>query len=201
MPKETLYGELEQLLKEGLLEEEQFNYRDKELLRLLVETMLIQQHYFWLGLECEHPDFILDVKNGTWKFLSADEWEEIRELIIKKIRKEANPQKRLAYFRECVPKLERAEYLIEIIRKVKLEYRSLLSIDICDNMFKNGKYSVSDIKEIMPWMSLSDIYGLSKMMSYDIALSEEEYSIIKKEVRKTCQPKVLREQFAKKNNN
>lgn len=192
----TLDDELLGLLKEGLLEGEEFNYRDKELLSLLVRSVSFQQNYFWFKLEMGYPSFISDVQNGTFNGLSEEEWEELRTYSIDEIRKESNPQKRLDYFRKCALKLEEAEYLIEVIRKVKKEYKALLSIDISNNMFKSGKYTVSDIKEIMPWLSLSDIYGCSKMLSYDIALSEEEYEVIKKEVQKSGEPKVLREMFS-----
>ena len=64
---------------------------------------------------------------------------------------------------------------------VSNEIRPLISAEVCSNMFDAGKYTLTEINAVLPWLQLSDIYGLSKIMNKDIPITEEELEVVKAE--------------------
>lgn len=67
-------------------------------------------------------------------------------------------------------------------------------------MIKSGNYSLGDIKSIMPWLDISDIYGVAKMIGKEILATEEEMEEILKECDKSKKPNTLGEVLKETNN-
>ena len=58
-----------------------------------------------------------------------------------------------------------------------------MSTEVCGNMIRKG-YSLSQIAEIVPWVTKADIYGLSHMLENPIELTEEELREVEAEYKK-----------------
>lgn len=63
--------------------------------------------------------------------------------------------------------------------------------EVCGNMIRKG-YSLSQIAEIVPWVTKADIYGLSHMLENPIELTEEELREVEAEYKKTGEPAILK---------
>ena len=66
-----------------------------------------------------------------------------------------------------------------------------MSTEVCGNMIRKG-YSLSQIAEIVPWVTKADIYGLSHMLENPIELTEEELREVEAEYKKTGEPAILK---------
>ena len=58
-------------------------------------------------------------------------------------------------------------------------------------MIRKG-YSLSQIAEIVPWVTKADIYGLSYMIHKPMELTKEDLREVELEYRKTGEPAILK---------
>lgn len=110
---------------------------------------------------------------------------------IEDIRKTEHPMLRIAkaikYGRE-VDAWEIKKHFLDLVAKKK---GLLVSTEVCGNMIRKG-YSLSQIAEIVPWVTKADIYGLSHMLENPIELTEEELREVEAEYKKTGEPAILK---------
>lgn len=169
---------------------------DDQLLDVMVNDVSMQ---LWKN-KCSRErnyggDIIGDIIHESFKGRDEDALEEYRLQGLEKIEKTADILEKMDIFYEYSRRLRDDIKMLDYQLYVSQEARTLHDIDVCKNMFSAGKYSLSDIKEILPWLDLSDIYGLSKMLNFDMAITEAELEVVKEEYHKTGIPKVLKETF------
>ena len=75
-----------------------------------------------------------------------------------------------------------------------------MSTEVCSNMIRKG-YSLSQIAEIVPWVTKADIYGLSHMIHKPMELTKEDLREVELEYRKTGEPAVLKKIFSEPDQN
>lgn len=136
----------------------------------------------WGSKEYEH--ILEDIQNGTYQSLSVGDFEEKRKEWIEDIKKTEHPMLRIVkaikYSRE-VDAWEIKRHFLSLVAKKK---GLLISTEVCGNMIRKG-YSLSQIAEIVPWVTKADIYGLSHMLENPLELTEEERREVETEYRKT----------------
>ena len=84
--------------------------------------------------------------------------------------------------------------MLDFMEEMITGVRTNISIDVCSNMFNSGKYTLTEMKSVLPWLQLSDIYGLAKMLEKEIPITEE-LEMVKFEYNKSGKPAVLKEMF------
>ena len=145
----------------------------------------------WGSKDYKYEHILEDIQNGTYQSLSVGDFEEKRKEWIEDIRKTEHPMLRIAkaikYGRE-VDAWEIKKHFLEIVAKKK---GLLVSTEVCGNMIRKG-YSLSQIAEIVPWVTKADIYGLSHMLENPIELTEEELREVEAEYKKTGEPAILK---------
>ena len=143
----------------------------------------------WGSKEYEH--ILEDIQNGTYQSLSVGDFEEKRKEWIEDIKKTEHPMLRIVkaikYSRE-VDAWEIKRHFLSLVAKKK---GLLISTEVCGNMIRKG-YSLSQIAEIVPWVTKADIYGLSHMLENPLELTEEERREVETEYRKTGEPAILK---------
>ena len=139
----------------------------------------------------KYEHILEDIQNGTDQSLSVGDSEEKRKEWIEDIRKTEHPMLRIAkaikYGRE-VDAWEIKKHFLDLVAKKK---GLLVSTEVCGNMIRKG-YSLSQIAEIVPWVTKADIYGLSHMLENPIELTEEELREVEAEYKKTGEPAILK---------
>lgn len=142
----------------------------------------------------EYGHTLEDIKAGTYQGLSEDQFEKKRKEWVEDIRKTDQPMlrilKAIKYGRE-VETWETKKHFLDLVTKQK---GILMSTEVCGNMIRKG-YSLSQISEIVPWVTKADIYGLSHMLQKTIELTEEEFREVEVEYKKTGEPAILKEVF------
>lgn len=142
----------------------------------------------------EYPDIITDLRNGNFMSISMEKFEEKRAGWVKEIRETKHPMLRIAkaikYGRE-VNDWEVKQHLMSLVSKQK---DLLIYMDVCGNMIDNG-FTLTQISKAVPWVELSDIYGLSLMLDLPLDLTQEEREAVEREYRKTGKPAVLKKVF------
>lgn len=137
-----------------------------------------------------------DIRTGTYQGIFEDGFEEKRQKWIEEIRKTEQPMlrilKAIKYGRE-VDAWETKKHFLGLVAEQK---ELLVSIEVCGKMIRKG-YSLSQIAEILPWVTKADIYGLSHMIHKPLELTEEELWEVETEYKKTGKPEVLKEVFEK----
>ena len=145
----------------------------------------------WGSKDYKYEHILEDIQNGTYQSLSVGDFEEKRKEWIEDIRKTELPMLRIAkaikYGRE-VDAWEIKKHILDLVAKKK---GLLVSTEVCGNMIRKG-YSLSQIAEIVPWVSKADIYGLSHMLENPIELTEEELREVEAEYKKTGEPAILK---------
>ena len=145
----------------------------------------------WRSKDYKYKHILEDIQNGTYQSLSVGDFEEKRKEWIEDIRKTEHPMLRIAkaikYGRE-VDAWEIKKHFLDLVAKKK---GLLVSTEVCGNMIRKG-YSLSQIAEIVPWVTKADIYGLSHMLENPIELTEEELREVEAEYKKTGEPAILK---------
>ena len=145
----------------------------------------------WGSKDYKYEHILEDIQNGTYQSLSVGDFEEKRKEWIEDIRKTEHPMLRIAkaikYGRE-VDAWEIKKHFLDLVAKKK---GLLVSTEVCGNMIRKG-YSLSQIAEIVPWVTKADIYGLSHMLENRIELTEEELREVEAEYKKTGEPAILK---------
>ena len=145
----------------------------------------------WGSKDYKYEHILEDIQNGTYQSLSVGDFEEKRKEWIEDIRKTEHPKLRIAkaikYGRE-VDAWEIKKHFLDLVAKKK---GLLVSTEVCGNMIRKG-YSLSQIAEIVPWVTKADIYGLSHMLENPIELTEEELREVEAEYKKTGEPAILK---------
>ena len=145
----------------------------------------------WGSKDYKYEHILEDIQNGTYQSLSVGDFEEKRKEWIEDIRKTEHPMLRIAkaikYGRE-VDAWEIKKHFLDLVAKKK---GLLVSTEVCGNMIRKG-YSLSQIAEIVPWVTKADIYGLSHMLENPIELTEEELREVEAEYKKTGEPAILK---------
>lgn len=145
----------------------------------------------WGSKDYKYEHILEDIQNGTYQSLSVGDFEEKRKEWIEDIRKTEHPMLRIAkaikYGRE-VDAWEIKKHFLDLVAKKK---GLLVSTEVCGNMIRKG-YSLSQIAEIVPWVTKADIYGLSHMLENPIELTEEELREVEAEYKKTGEPVILK---------
>lgn len=195
-----LHDILEELLSKGeytmRLGEESKIYADSSLdflLRVLFTSVSARCAILslWGSKDYKYEHILEDIQNGTYQSLSVGDFEEKRKEWIEDIRKTEHPMLRIAkaikYGRE-VDAWEIKKHFLDLVAKKK---GLLVSTEVCGNMIRKG-YSLSQIAEIVPWVTKADIYGLSHMLENPIELTEEELREVEAEYKKTGEPAILK---------
>ena len=145
----------------------------------------------WGSKDYKYEHILEDIQNGTYQSLSVGDFEEKRKEWIEDIRKTEHPMLRIAkaikYGRE-VDAWEIKKHFLDLVAKKK---GLLVSTEVCGNMIRKG-YSLSQIAEIVPWVTKADIYGLSHMLENPIELTEEELREVEAEYKKAGEPAILK---------
>lgn len=145
----------------------------------------------WGSKDYKYEHILEDIQNGSYQSLSVGDFEEKRKEWIEDIRKTEHPMLRIAkaikYGRE-VDAWEIKKHFLDLVAKKK---GLLVSTEVCGNMIRKG-YSLSQIAEIVPWVTKADIYGLSHMLENPIELTEEELREVEAEYKKTGEPAILK---------
>ena len=138
-----------------------------------------------------YGDIITDLRNGT--FLQKDEeaYEQYRQEGIRRIKEEDDPLRKIEIFYEYAEELYDNLRLWDLMEFTYGQARVLISMEVCGKLFETGKLSLTEIHEIVPWQKISDIYGLSRMLGFDLDLSEEELERVREEYMETGEPSVL----------
>lgn len=202
-----LHNILEELLSKGeysmRLGEGSKVYADPSLdflLRVLFTSVSARCAILSLWGSKEYEHMLKDIQNGTYQNLSVSDFEKKRKEWIEDIRKTEHPMlrilKALKYGRE-VDAWEIKKHFLDLVAKKK---GLLMSTEVCGNMIRKG-YSLSQIAEIVPWVTKADIYGLSHMLENPIELTEEERREVEAEYKKTGEPAVLKKVFGEPNKN
>ncbi len=148
----------------------------------------------WGSKAHEYDHIFADVRNETYQNLSISQFEEKRKEWIEDVKKTENPIIRVAkavkYGRE-VDVWETKKHFLELVAKHK---GLLVSTEVCGNMIEK-RYSLSQIAEIVPWVTKADIYGLSHMLGKPLDLTKEEFQEVEAEYKKTGTPTVLKKIF------
>ena len=145
----------------------------------------------WGSKDYKYEHILEDIQNGTYQSLSVGDFEEKRKEWIEDIRKTEHPMLRIAkaikYGRE-VDAWEIKKHFLDLAAKKK---GLLVPTEVCGNLIRKG-YSLSQIAEIVPWVTKADIYGLSHMLENPIELTEEELREVEAEYKKTGEPAILK---------
>lgn len=173
---------------------------EDELLEVMSKSVGIQMWSRFHSREKNYATSFYDINKRRYKGRDEDALETYRLDALKKITEENDPLKKLAIFYECARELKESIKMLDFLEYVSSETRTLVSIDVCSNMFDAGKYTLTEINAILPWLQISDIYGLSKMLEKDIPITEEELGLVKTEYHKSGKPTVLKELFGKPKN-
>ena len=148
----------------------------------------------------EYGHTLEDIKAGTYQGLSEDHFEKKRKEWIEDIRKTDQPMlrilKAIKYGRE-IETWETKKHFLDLVAKQK---GLLMSTEVCSNMIRKG-YSLSQIAEIVPWVTKADIYGLSHMIHKPMELTKEDLWEVELEYRKTGEPAVLKKIFGEPDQN
>ena len=197
----ALHDTLEELLLKGEysmgLGEGSEIYADPSLdflLRVLFTSVSTRCAHLSIWGNKAYDHALEDIQNGTYQNLSINEFEEKRKEWIDDIRKTENPMLRILKAVKCGRKVdvwETKKHFLDLAVNTK---GLLMSTEVCGNMIRNG-YSLSQIAEIVPWVTKADIYGLSHMLQMPMKLTEEEIREVEREYRKTGEPAVLKKVF------
>lgn len=173
---------------------------EDELLDVMSKSVGIQMWSRFHAREKNYDTSIYDINKRRYKGRDEDALEKYRLEGLRKITEETDQLKKLDIFYECARELQESIKMLDFLEYVSSETRTLVSIDVCSNMFDAGKYTLTEINAILPWVQISDIYGLSKMLEKDIPITEEELKVVKAEYHKSGKPTVLKELFGEPEN-
>lgn len=173
---------------------------EDELLEVMSKSVGIQMWYRFYSREKNYATSSYDINKRRYKGRDEDALETYRLDALRKITEENDPLKKLAIFYECARELKESIKMLDFLEYVSSETRTLVSIDVCSNMFDAGKYTLTEINAILPWLQINDIYGLSKMLKKNISITEEELEKVKAEYHKSGKPTILKEMFGEPKN-
>lgn len=173
---------------------------EDELLEVMSKSVGIQMWYRFYSREKNYATSSYDINKRRYKGRDEDALETYRLDALRKITEENDPLKKLAIFYECARELKESIKMLDFLEYVSSETRILVSIDVCSNMFDAGKYTLTEINAILPWLQINDIYGLSKMLKKNISITEEELEKVKAEYHKSGKPTILKEMFGEPKN-
>lgn len=173
---------------------------EDELLEVMSKSVGIQMWYRFYSREKNYATSSYDINKRRYKGRDEDALETYRLDALRKITEENDPLKKLAIFYECARELKESIKMLDFLEYVSSETRILVSIDVCSNMFDAGKYTLTEINAILPWLQINDIYGLSKMLKKNISITEEELEKVKVEYHKSGKPTILKEMFGEPKN-
>ena len=173
---------------------------EEELLEVMSKPVSIQMWSRFHAREKNYATSSYDINKRRYKGRDEDALETYRSEGLRKITEETDPLKKLDIFYECARELQDSIKMLDFLEYVSSETRTLVSIDVCSNMFDAGKYTLTEINAILPWLQISDIYGLSKMLEKDIPITEEELEVVKAEYHKSGKPTVLNKLFGEPEN-
>ena len=173
---------------------------EDELLEVMSKSVGIQMWSRFHSREENYATSSYDINKRRYKGRDEEALETYRLETLRKITEEIDPLKKLAIFYECARELKESIKMLDFLEYVSSETRTLVSIDVCSNIFDAGKYTLTEINAILPWLQISDIYGLSKMLEKDIPITEEELEMVKAEYHKSGKPTVLKELFGEPEN-
>lgn len=188
--------------KDNIYELEHRLERDEEdeLLEVMSKPVSIQMWSRFYAREKNYATSSYDINKRRYKGRDEDALETYRLEGLRKITEETDPLKKLDIFYECARELQDSIKMLDFLEYVSSETRTLVSIDVCSNMFDAGKYTLTEINANLPWLQISDIYGLSKMLEKDIPITEEELEVVKAEYHKSGKPTVLKKLFGEPEN-
>ena len=157
----------------------------------------------WSRLQSREKNYatsIADIHEKRYKGKDKEALEKYRLAGLRQISEETDPLKKIDIFYEYARELQESMKMLDFLEFVKIETKTMLSIEMCSNMFDVGKYTLTEIKDVMPWLRLGDIYGASKMLDKDLPITEEELEAVKAEYHKLGKPEVLKEMFGEPKN-
>lgn len=166
---------------------------DEELLRTMSENVGIQMWAMRFLREQKYGTLVHDINCKRYKGRDKVMLEEYRLAGLEKIAEETDPLKKISVFYEYSRELREDMKMLDFMDYVSNKTQTIVSIEVCSNLFNLGKFTLSEIMTIMPWLKISDIYGLSKMLGKDISITEEELDEVKAEYLESGEPKVLKD--------
>lgn len=173
---------------------------ESELLETMSKPVSVQMWSRYHSREENYATSSYDINKRQYKGRDVEALETYRLKGLKKITEETDPLKKLDIFYEYARELQESIKMLDFMKYVSSEIRAMVSIDVCSNMFDAGKYTLTEINTILPWLQISDIYGLSKMLEKDIPITEEELEAVKAEYHESGKPAILKELFGEPKN-
>lgn len=186
----------EYLDDEPVYSSDSFDYEDEEaeLWYTMFKHVDVQLWNKRLQREKRYGFISSDITDDTYKHRNAEGYEQYRQEGIQKIREEKDPLKKLDIYYTYAGTLYENLKMYDFMEYVSEQTRLLVSIEVCGHMFDAG-YSLADVRTMLPWLELSDIYGLSKILDYEIEVTDEELEQIRESYRETGKPEVLMNVF------
>lgn len=172
---------------------------DEELLRVMSKNVEIQMWSKAFDRKQRYGTSAHDINCKRYKGRDKAMLEEYRLEGLEKITEETDPLKKLSIFYEYSRELRENMKMLDFMDYVSNETHTLVSIEVCSNLFNLGKLTLSEMRSIMPWLKKSDIYGLSKMLGKDVSITEEELDEVKAEYSESGEPEVLKDIFGDPN--
>ena len=112
----------------------------------------------WGSKDYEYEHILEDIQNGTYQSFSVGDFEEKRKEWIEDIKKTEHPMLRVVKAIKCGREVDDWETKRHFLGLVAKKKGLLMSMEVCGNMIRKG-YSLSQIAEIVPWVTKADIYG------------------------------------------
>lgn len=173
------------------LNDPDFYYDDEALLDILFapieQRMCRLNNHFYKTLDLD----IARVELGNESF---ENYEKKRLEYIDDIRTTTNTIERLQKAIQYAHDINEWEIFYNLIDNLKSEMRMVVSMDVCYKLFKK-RASMKEIIELMPWLDICDIYGLSIKQNMPIDLTDEERDAICQNYMQTGRPEILKEVF------
>ena len=168
----------------------------EELLEVLLTEIYEQVRHCKKNIREAFSGLKTGISNHTLRKESIDSIEDKRKECVYKLAGMENPLERIIEFQKD------AEDIREWIRQyafqevISLETRTIISIELCSNLIEQ-KYSLTEITNIVPWLKISDVFGLSIAMEKPISVpvTEDEKALIKEEYMATGKPEILKKIF------
>lgn len=181
---------------DGFLEDDEI----RELIDVFSKSVGIQMWALSKRRDKNYQTSSYDISKSRYKGYDEEKLEKYRLNALQKIEDEADPFKKVDLFLEYGRTLKENMEMLDFLTYIANEKQTLTSMEVCSNMFAAKKYSLTDIQSILPWLKISDIYGLSIMLNQEMPITEEELEQIKEEYYSTGKPNVLKSRFGEPKN-
>lgn len=140
-----------------------------------------------------YPNSLTDLITNRFQGKRIEDIEIHRVECLEKL-KGMDKSKQAAQFLHYAKEIDTWEHFFSFQEIVVDQMWILVSTEVCYHLFDKS-FSLSEISEILPWVSKTDIYALSLAYGAHIPITEEEKDQIKTEYMRTGTPKILSKVF------